>query len=108
MLNFIAHDDGVGGILIRAIEPTMGLETMKENRPVNRDMDLTNGPGKLTLALGVNKSLNGLSTTDDSCIVHVLNNELDFDMGTSHRIGVTRDLPEELRFYVKENRFVSR
>lgn len=108
MLNFIAHDDGVGGILIRAIEPTMGLETMKENRPVKRDRDLTNGPGKLTLALDVDKSLNGLSTTDDSCTVHVLNNELDFDMGTSHRIGVTRDLPEELRFYVKENRFVSR
>ena len=108
MLNFVAHDNGVGGILIRAIEPTMGLDTMRENRPVKRDRDLTSGPGKLTLALDVDKALNGFSTIDDSCTVHVLNNEYDYEMGTSHRIGVTKDLPEELRFYVKENRFVSR
>ena len=36
MLNLIAHTDGVGGILIRAIEPTMKTETMKRNRPVKR------------------------------------------------------------------------
>ncbi len=108
MLNLIAHDNGVGGILIRAIDPTIGLEAMRENRPVKRDEDLTSGPGKLTLALDVDKSLNGFSTIDDSCTVYVLNNEYDYEMGTSHRIGVTKDLPEELRFYVKENRFVSR
>ena len=108
MLNFIAHDSGVGGILIRAIEPTMGLETMKENRPVKRDRDLTSGPGKLTLALDVDRSLNGLATTDESCTVHVLDNEYEYEMGTSHRIGVTKDLPEHYRFYVKNNRFVSK
>ena len=108
MLNFIAHNNGVGGILVRAIEPTMGLETMKENRPVKRLTDLTSGPGKLTLALDVDKSMNGLTVTDESCVIHVLENELEFDMGTSHRIGVTKDLPEHLRFFVRENRFVSK
>jgi len=107
MLNFIAHDIGVGGILIRAIEPTMGIETMQENRPVKRLTDLTSGPGKLTLALDVNRSLNGQATTDDSCEIHVLDNEYEFEMGTSHRIGVTKDLPEHFRFYVKNNKFVS-
>lgn len=43
MLNFIAQDSGVGGILVRAIEPTMGVETMMENRPVKRLTDLTSG-----------------------------------------------------------------
>lgn len=108
MLNFIAHDNGVGGILIRAIEPTMGLEAMKENRLVKRDRDLTSGPGKLTLALNVDRSLNGLAITDDSCIIQVLENEYEYEMGTSHRIGVTKDLPEHYRFYVKNNKFVSR
>jgi len=108
MLNFIAHDNGVGGILVRAIEPTMGVETMQKNRPVKRDRDLTSGPGKLTLALDVDRSLNGQLTTDDSCEIHVLDNEYDFEMGTSHRIGVTKDLPEHFRFYVKNNKFVSK
>ena len=108
MLNFIAHNNGVGGVLIRAIEPTLGIEHMKDNRSVKRDRDLTSGPGKLTLALNVDKSMNGLATTDASCTIHVLDNEYEYEMGTSHRIGVTKDLPEELRFYVKNNRFVSR
>ncbi len=108
MLNFIAHDNGVGGILIRAIEPTMGVETMKENRPVKRDRDLTSGPGKLTLALDVNRSMNGLATTDESCAICVQDNEYEFEMGTSPRIGVTRDLPKHYRFYVKNNNFVSK
>jgi len=81
---------------------------MQKNRPVKRDRDLTSGPGKLTLALDVDRSLNGQLTTDDSCEIHVLDNEYDFEMGTSHRIGVTKDLPEHFRFYVKNNKFVSK
>ncbi len=108
ILNFIAQDSGVGGILVRAIEPTMGVETMMENRPVKRLTDLTSGPGKLTLALNVDKSMNGLPVTDESCQIYVLENEMDYEMGTSHRIGVTKDLPEHFRFYVQENKFVSK
>ncbi len=108
MLNFISHDNGVGGILIRAIEPTMGVEIMMDNRPVKRPRDLTSGPGKLTLALDVDKSLNGLPATCTDSIIHVLDNQLDYELGTSHRIGVTKDLPEHLRFYVKDNMFVSK
>jgi len=108
MLNFIAHVNGVGGILIRAIEPMMGLDIMRKNRPVKRDRDLTSGPGKLTIALDVDRSLNGQATTTDSCEIHVLDNTYDYEMGTSHRIGVTKDLPGHYRFYVKNNRFVSK
>ena len=79
-----------------------------ENRPVKRVIDLTSGPGKLTLALDVDKSMNGLPVTNESCVIHVLENELDYEMGRSHRIGVTKDLSEHFRFYVKENKFVSK
>lgn len=108
MLNIIAHDDAVGGILIRAIEPTMGLESMLRNRPVKNPRDLTSGPGKLTLALDVDKSLNGVDVTSESSPVYVLDNDYECIIDTSHRIGVTRDLPKHLRYYVSGNRFVSR
>ncbi len=108
MLNLIAHEDGVGGILIRAIEPTMGVETMLRNRPMKDHRDLTSGPGKLTLALDVDKSLNGVDATSPDSLIQVVDNQYPHEYGTSHRIGVTRDLPKHLRFYVKGNRFVSR
>ena len=109
MLNIIAHRAGeVGGVLIRAFEPVEGVEEMMRNRPVGRLRELTSGPGKLSVALGVARELNGLPVTLEGGEVCVLENEVDFEVGTSHRIGVTRDLDEELRFYVKGNRFVSK
>ncbi len=108
MLNIIAHDDGVGGILIRAIEPTIGVEMMRQNRPVKKLRNLTNGPGKLTLALDVDKSLNGVDVTTSSSPIYVLDNEYDCTICTSHRIGVTKDLPKHYRYYVKNNEFVSK
>jgi DNA-3-methyladenine glycosylase len=109
MLNFVAHEPGkVGAVLIRAMEPTEGVETMRASRLMNEDTELTNGPGKLTIALEVDRSLNGLPVTDETHPVHVLDNHLDFEVCRSGRIGVTKDLSEELRFYVKGNKFVSR
>jgi DNA-3-methyladenine glycosylase len=109
MLNFVAHEPGkVGGVLVRALEPTIGVEKMMENRPVERLEELTSGPGRLTVALGVDRSLNGSPVDEEARPVHVLDNHLSFEVGRSGRIGVAKDLPLELRFYVKGNGFVSR
>jgi len=109
MLNFVAHEPGeTGGVLIRAIEPTIGITTMKKNRPVEDIRELTNGPGKLSLALRINKILNGKSTFHQSSEVQVHENPLDFEIEKTYRIGVTRDVEEELRFIIKGNRFLSR
>ena len=70
--------------------------------------DLTSGPGKLSLALAIGKSLNRLKATDEKSPVHVLYSDSEPETASSHRIGVTRDLPENLRFYVKNSGFVSR
>lgn len=109
MLNFVAHEPGkVGAVLIRALEPVKGVEAMMMNRPVKDVRELTSGPGKLALALEVDKSLNGRSATGLNCPVHVLENTYVFEVRESHRVGVKADLPEKLRFYVNGNRFVSR
>lgn len=107
MLNVTAHEPGsVGGVLFRAIEPRKGVEAMKRLRPVEDVRELTSGPGKLSLALGVTRELNGLPVTGEGAPVHILDTPT-IPCATSHRIGVTRDLPEELRFYAEGNRFVS-
>ena len=110
LLNIAAHEPGEpGAVLIRAIEPIEGIPVMEDNRGVTDLYNLTSGPGKLTKALNVTKELHGLNVTEGSAELKVVDDGYqDFQMATSHRIGVTRDLPRELRFYVKGNRFVSR
>ncbi len=110
LLNIVAHlEGGVGAVLIRALEPLEGVETMMRNRGMSDLRSLTNGPGKLTRALGVTKELHGLDIVDSECeLIVTQGDDGDYEIGTSHRIGVNEDLPQELRFFVKENRFVSR
>ncbi len=108
MLNVIAHEPGaVGGVLFRALEPTRGVEAMMRLRPVGEARELTSGPGKLSLALGITRELNGVPVTDEGAPIHILDAP-PRNCLTSHRIGVTHDLPGELRFYVPGNGFVSR
>lgn len=109
MLNIIAHETGeVGGVLIRAVEPLKGIDRMLMNRPVEDVRELTNGPGKLSVALAVAKELNGTDVTSEEAEVFVLDSDLEPEIAASHRIGVREDLKEELRFYIVGNEFVSR
>jgi DNA-3-methyladenine glycosylase len=110
LLNIVAHGEGeVGAVLIRGLEPLEGVQTMMMNRRVKEIQNLTNGPGKLGRALAVTNELNGLDITEDSSdLVVTVGEDEAFDTISSMRIGVTRDLSEELRFYIEGNRFVSR
>jgi DNA-3-methyladenine glycosylase len=109
MFNIIAHEsNAIGAVLIRAIEPKKGIEAMMKNRRVENVFELTNGPGKLTKALKIDKGLNGILVTSKKSEVFVENNEMDFEIESSHRIGVKKDLERKLRFFMKGNRFVSK
>lgn len=109
MLNIVAHAIGqVGAVLLRAIEPRAGMEVMKRFRPVKQVANLTNGPGKLTMALGIDKSVNGIPVTSCESELIVVNNRMKPEIGSSHRVGVRRDLDRNLRFFIKGNNFVSR
>lgn len=110
-LNIVARDDSVeaGGVLIRAVEPIMGIELMHFYRPNVVEHNLTNGPGKLTKALSINRTFDGydlvqgidLKIAEDSLSYsHVTN--------TSSRIGISKAVDQPWRFYSSGNRFVSR
>jgi len=110
LLNIVAHPrDGVGAVLIRAVEPLEGVEIMMRNRGVRSIYSLTNGPGKLTKALAITKDLNGIDVTDRVSKLKIIETiQYEFEVQHSYRIGVKKDLPIKLRFFIKGNKFVSR
>jgi DNA-3-methyladenine glycosylase len=109
MFNVVAHrSNQIGAVLIRALEPTKGLSVMKRNRPVRNTFDLTNGPGKLTKSLGIDKKLNGISIVSRKSEIFITDTNAKFETSSSHRIGVRKDLEKKLRFFIKGNKYVSR
>ncbi len=109
MFNIVAHPPHqVGAVLIRALEPREGIEVMQRNRPVARLVDLTNGPGKLTTALQIDRSVHGAPVTSRESPLCVAEGESPPEVGRSHRIGVRRDLERPLRFFIPGNPYVSR
>jgi len=109
MFNVVAHEPGeIGAVLVRAVEPTRGVEMMLRNRPVEDPRGLTSGPGKLTIALGIGKGLHGQDVTDPRSEVYIVDGALEHEIGTSRRIGVTRDLDVDLRFFAMGSPYVSR
>jgi DNA-3-methyladenine glycosylase len=109
-LNLVCEPEGIAGcVLIRALEPVAGIEEMQRRRPAARHLrDLASGPGKLALAMGITREHNGCDVTRGELRVRELADAGPREIVTTTRIGisVSQDLP--LRFYIKDNEFVSR
>ena len=108
-LNLVAEPDGSPGcVLIRALEPLNGLATMRRRRAgVRRDEDLANGPGKLTLAMGITRRENGRDVTRGDLYVCAPRQDVPLETGVSPRVGIRQAADWPLRFYVIGNRCVS-
>src|SRR5271168_2128887 len=109
-LNFVAEPEGMAGcVLIRALEPLAGLATMRRRRPAARRVeDLASGPGKLTLAMGITRKLNGADLTKSALHVRRLKDEPSLQVDVTPRIGITHCADWPLRFIIAGNSFVSR
>lgn len=109
-LNAISGVPGTPGcVLIRAIEPTMGLAAMARRRGVPRTaLTLTNGPGKLTQALAIGGRDNGADLTAGRLVIVPPDAPREFTIATGPRIGITRATELRLRFWVRGNPWVSR
>ncbi|MEM3401930.1 MAG: DNA-3-methyladenine glycosylase [Candidatus Hadarchaeales archaeon] len=110
MFNITAEKRGVpGGVLIRALEPSEGIELMKKRRGVGDELLLTSGPGRLTEAMGITKELHGSDLTAPDAPLRVVPGFWKkFSISSSHRIGVKEDLKRKLRFFVAGNSYVSK
>ncbi len=115
-VNAVCQEKGVAeAVLIRAIEPRLGLETMRTLRPVVKDRDLTNGPSKLCIALGISGAQNGLDLTELESPLIIAHNpdreafiELNSPTIQTTRIGLTRAADWPLRWYLGGSKSVSR
>ena len=99
-------------ILIRALEPTDGIDVMKQRRNQSNKNNLTNGPGKLCMALGITTELYGEDLCGDKIWIAPPNANINPDrIVAAKRIGI--DYAEEFadklwRFHIKDNKFVSK
>ena len=108
MLNVSSETIGVGaGVLIRAIEPTDGVAIMERNRGVTRLRDLARGPGRLCEALEIDRRLNGIDLCQDGPLWLGCDGVAPGEIAQSKRIGITRAADSPMRFYARNNRFVS-
>jgi DNA-3-methyladenine glycosylase len=109
MLNVSSETEGVGaGVLLRALQPVLGLEAMRANRPGASDRDLARGPGRLAQALAIDRSLDGLDLCADERLWLADDGKgHGLPIAESPRIGITKEAERRLRFFVAGSPFVS-
>jgi DNA-3-methyladenine glycosylase len=108
MLNVSSEMPGIGaGVLIRAIEPLEGIPIMRDNRGIERLRDLARGPGRLAVALRVDRRLDGLDLCREGPLWLGHGDQEPGEIGEGVRIGISRDANRLLRFYLRGNPFVS-
>jgi DNA-3-methyladenine glycosylase len=108
MLNVSSEEPGVGaGVLIRAIEPTHGIDIMERRRGTARLRDLARGPGRLCAALSIDRRLDGLDLCQIGALWLGTDAQIAGEIGQGKRIGITRAAESPLRFYVRNNTLVS-
>ncbi|AKL94405.1 3-methyladenine DNA glycosylase AlkA [Clostridium aceticum] len=118
--NVVTEEEGkAAAVLVRAVEPIEALEKMVENR-YKKKMDeiskkqlknLTNGPGKLCMAMHITKENNGMNLLGDELYIMESEETSSFDIVTTKRINI--DYAEEAidfpwRFYIKDHPCVSK
>jgi DNA-3-methyladenine glycosylase len=108
--NAVTRDAGMpSAVLVRAIEPLDGLALMRRRRPAaRRDIDLSNGPGKLCSALGIDKRHNALPLDRPPLVIREGVPVSSAGVRVTPRIGITKCADWPLRWIVADNPWVSK
>ena len=115
-MNVVCQPRGVAeAVLIRAVEAALGEEAMLKRRPVAAPRDLTNGPGKLCLAMDIDRGLDGVDLCDGHSPLFVARNPAAGNFRkergpvvTTTRVGLTKAAHLPLRFYLEGSAFISK
>ena len=106
-VNFVCERAGsASAVLIRAIEPTDGIEEMQRRRGLEDIRTLCSGPGKLTEAMGVTHAHNGLAL--DAAPLALYARKADVEVVTGIRIGITKAVELPWRYGLKASRYLSK
>ncbi|MEJ7929460.1 DNA-3-methyladenine glycosylase [Ramlibacter sp. AN1015] len=106
-LNFVCREQGHGaGVLIRAIEPTQGLERMRERRGLEDPRLLCSGPGRVGQALGITHGMNGWRLDEPPFALSW--GPPDVPVATGPRIGISKAVDVPWRFGWAGSKFLSR
>ena len=105
-LNFVCAGGMVSAALIRALEPTHGIDLIRARRGVDDPRLLCAGPGRLCQALAIMREHDGLPL--DEPPFEVLAREVEVEVAAARRIGITRAVELQWRYAVKGSRFLSR
>jgi DNA-3-methyladenine glycosylase len=102
-LNFVCLPGSA--VLIRALEPTRGLDSMMERRATDRPRLFCSGPGRLTQALGIDISMNGARLDKPPFALTFAGGAR--RIATGPRIGITRAMEKPWRFGLADSPFLS-
>jgi DNA-3-methyladenine glycosylase len=106
-LNLVCAEAGrAEAALVRALEPTAGLEAMRERRGLDAPRALCSGPGKLCQALAITSVLDGLPL--DEPPFELLARKVEPPLAVGPRIGITRAVEQPWRYGVAGSPFLSR
>jgi DNA-3-methyladenine glycosylase len=107
--NLVCQEAGLASaILLRALEPLEGLETMRRRRGPVADRDLCSGPGKLCQALGMTRELDGQKMSKSLVVVHRPRRSEVSRIIATPRIGITKAADWPLRFVLAGSPWLSR
>lgn len=107
-VNVTSETEEVGAaVLVRALEPLAGLALMEARRGTSRMVDLCRGPGRLCQAMAIDGSLDGAALLKSPILWLAAPDRPQGALGTSRRIGITKAAERVLRFFERDNPFVS-
>ena len=109
-VNVVTETAGIGAaVLIRAIEPLVGIETMRRRRACPSPRELTNGPAKVCQALGISRSCDGADLLSSPRIrLEPYQSVPKRGIVQTTRIGISKSTELPWRYYVRNNIWVSR
>ncbi len=106
-LNLVCGQEGdASAVLIRALEPTEGLDVMRRRRGMDAVHQLCGGPGRLCQALGIGAGHDGLALDAPPFSLQARTGAVEIEAGL--RIGISRGQETAWRFGLKDSRFLSR
>ena len=106
-VNFVCEEAGsASAVLIRALQPTHGIPTMRRRRGLHDERSLCSGPGKLTQALGITMAHNALPLDAPPIALHARLAKPEIVAGV--RIGITKAVDLPWRYGLKDSKFLSK